>query len=99
MRISVWLYHKPCTEMGFEGRSINLKDVNTIRERGQELARELEEKSALLTILLKNGWEAEGALYDVQLHPPTHITTQDEARAEMKRLGIYLDSVCFWQEA
>jgi len=95
VEISIYLFGKPSWEMNIEGGKAT---PQMLREKGDELKVRLYGAADVLEKLLKNGWtlaEAYGTLYVLQLYKNV---TLEEAREELKKLGIdpeeyYLDEM------
>jgi len=88
--VSVWLFGKPSMEMEIEGGKATPK---MLREKGAELKERLERAAEILEKLDANGWElaeAYGAVYSLDFYKPISV---EEAKKELKSLGISLDEV------
>lgn len=83
--ISVGLYGKPAWDMGIEEKV----DVEEIKARGEILGKWLPRAAEIIDKLVKNGWDAQGTLYDIMLYK--EISVKD-AKEELKKLEIDPDN-------
>lgn len=86
IEFSLPLYYKPGPDMDIEGKE-NF-DPEILKKHGQTLKEELEETTRILKILRKNGWDYQGALYDISCYKDIGVK---EAQVELKKLGIDID--------
>ena len=84
--LSIPLFGKPAWEIpGLEGGTLDLDFAKTLEEVGEELNQRLKEIARVHRILVENGWEAFGTLYDIIY---TKNISLNEAKDEMKELGL-----------
>lgn len=83
VEFSIFLYWKPCPDMGIEGER-NF-DPKILKEFGQGLKKHLEETSETLMKLKENGWDYSGGLYDVMCYKDISL---EEAEKELQEMGL-----------
>lgn len=89
IEVIVHLFGKPAWEMKIEGQEKIFPSM--LREKGVELKERLERAATILETLTKNGWSVYGTLYDLNFSKD--VDTEEEAKEELKKLGIDPDEV------
>jgi len=91
VELTIFLFGKPAWEINnFEGESLNAEFAKELERLGEELNKRLREIAKVHKILLENGWEAFGGLYDIHY---TKDISLNEAKKELQQLELekYLD--------
>ena len=86
------LFYKPAWELDLEGKELDVKFADELRNLGDELRDRLYRAAELHEKLLENGWKAIGGQYEITY---TKDLTIEEAQQEIQKLQIekYLSSI------
>jgi len=90
INVNVWLYRKPAWDMDIEGEEEIYPEM--LKEQGNYLKKHLDKVADIVKKLKSAGWDCHGTLYDLDFLNKT-IKTEEEAKQELKRLGISLKEV------
>jgi hypothetical protein len=94
--LSLWLFGKPAWEIErLEGSEVDVRLLDEIARHGEEMSKWLKHVSEIGRKLLNAGWEGCGLLYDLDFFKDTSL---EEAKAELKRLGIDETDVSLMEE-
>jgi hypothetical protein len=96
VRLSLWLFGKPAWEIErLEGSDVDVRLLDEIAQLGEEFSARLKHVSEIGRKLLNAGWDGYGLLYDLDFMKDI---TLEEAKAELKALGIDENEVSLTEE-
>ena len=95
VEIGIFLFGKPAWEIDeLEGNRLDEGFANKLRELADNLRSRLLTVARAHELLVRNGWRAEGGLYDLMYYKDI---SEEDARKELENLGI-LDVVDYIEE-
>lgn len=88
----LWLFGKPGQEIE-ENEPVTPAEVRAL---GDKLKAHLDVCADIIEKMLADGWEAQMALFSVQLDHP-EIETEEQARSHLKRIGVDDRALTLWE--
>ena len=86
VEISIFLFGKPAWEIDeLEGNQLDQTFSNVLRALAEDLRSRLLEIARAHELLVRNGWEAYGGLYEILYYKDI---SRDQAEKELEELGI-----------
>jgi len=95
VRLEIFLFGKPGWEIEMEGKKLDVKFADELRDLAKYLYERLNKIAEIHEKLVKNGWKAEGSLYDITYWKDV---TLKQAKQELKQLGIPEEYISFMEE-
>lgn len=97
VELSIHLFGKPAWELDDLEGDLPKDYSEKLRELGGELEKRLHDTAYVFDVLVKNGWQPYGTLYDINF---SKDITMKEAEQELKTLGLqdYIENLTELEE-